>query len=112
MKHTPGPWKIYNSPGSSNSGHYDGYLRVEIQAGCNIIRVEQAVAGNSFTELVANAQLMASAPELLAENARLRRALDDLLNAVLASRDYVAAHPDDDETIARAEAALAGKEGK
>lgn len=64
-KHTPGPWKIYNS-GGINEGHFDGYFQADILAGSDLIRIQQSVAGNTFPRLAANALLMAAAPELFA----------------------------------------------
>ena len=62
-KHTPGPWTIYNHDGS-NQGHYDGYLKTDIQAGADLIHVRQSVAGNTFPRLAANVRLMAAAPSM------------------------------------------------
>ena len=62
-KHTPGPWSIYND-GGSNQGHYDGYLKTDIQAGADLIHVRQSVAGNTFPRLAANIHLMATAPSM------------------------------------------------
>lgn len=62
-KHAPGPWTIYNH-GASNSGHFDGYLKSDIQAGANLIHVRQSVVGNTFPRLAANVHLMAAAPSM------------------------------------------------
>ena len=62
-KHTPGPWTVYNH-GGSNQGHYDGYLKTDIQAGADLIHVRQSVSGNTFPRLAANVRLMAAAPSM------------------------------------------------
>ncbi len=63
MSHTPGPWTIYNHPGT-NSGHYDGYLKSDIRAGADLIHIRQSVAGNTFPRLAANVRLIAAAPSM------------------------------------------------
>jgi len=63
QKHTPGPWTIYNHT-ETNSGHYDGYLKSDIQAGADLIHIRQSVAGNTFPRLAANVRLMAAAPSM------------------------------------------------
>ena len=63
-RHTPGPWTIYNHAGTTNSGHYDGYLKSDIQAGADLIHIRQSAAGNTFPRLAANVRLMAAAPSM------------------------------------------------
>lgn len=62
-KHTPGPWTIYNHAGA-DSGHYDGYLKSNIQAGADLIHIRQSVAGNTFPRMAANVRLIAAAPSM------------------------------------------------
>ena len=64
-KHTPGPWALV-----TNTGHtgQDGIQRARIACceGIHLINVHQNVLGRNYSELTANARLIAAAPELLA----------------------------------------------
>ena len=74
-KHTPGPWFL--------EGHWDvkskfdlgGWVSSNPPAGCPIFQLEPSVG--TAEEIVANARLIAAAPDLLAALHEGRRAIGD-----------------------------------
>jgi hypothetical protein len=73
-KHTPGPWKV---------GQYLGshvHMDVGDRRGANVV--------DGVWERLANAQLIAAAPDLKKENERLREVNNELLKAL----DQIAVH--------------------
>jgi len=108
---TKGPWKIFNNSGGSNQGHYDGYLKTDIQAGEDLIHIRQSVAGNTFPQLAANARLIAAAPELLEALEKLLQGSCSIVahyhpgvNSIIGKPVY--------DGIDKARAAIARAEGK
>lgn len=63
-KHTPGPWRLHDMEAATVVQSATGYAIAD----CNATKY-------SDSENDANARLIASAPALVAENARLREAL-------------------------------------
>lgn len=75
QKHTPGPWKLHKQrPTMAEPSH-----RVLDTAG--LLVAEGRAAGGPLRQATENAILIAAASALLAENARLREALQRLLRA-------------------------------
>lgn len=70
MKHTKGPWKVLQVV---NKVYIDG----------NDYTICQMVPTDNFKEGLANAKLIASAPELLEENERLKKEMLDSINAAI-----------------------------
>jgi hypothetical protein len=97
-KHTPGPWTtVCNARGTHGVYGPDNEYVAETLA-------PHLAATRTEAEIAANAALIASAPDLLAENARLRTALTSALAILVQLQD--AGHPVHVE-IAEARAALA-----
>jgi hypothetical protein len=67
--HTPGPWRVYHENGSMGSG---GHWGVETEKGTPLAGTTVARVCAVGPVGRANAALIAAAPDLLAENARLR----------------------------------------
>jgi len=76
-QHTPGPWAVYQP--TDRAGNFSSQ-RPEIVAGDTVI-AELRWNGNSEPHVAANAALIARAPDLLAENGRLREALAQVIGA-------------------------------
>jgi hypothetical protein len=116
-KHTPGPWFL--------EGHWDvkskfdlgGWVSSNPPAGCPIFQLEPIVG--TPEEIVANARLIAAAPETAAERDRLKEVNADLLAALKLFRTkvYNAAlcsgmdHEWATEACSLADAAIAKAEG-
>lgn len=77
-KHTPGPWEVFTSEGASKPGieTADGKLSIVVFGHEG---EESGVAGRTPEEALANARLMAAAPDLLAA---CKTALPIMRNAV------------------------------
>ena len=74
-KHTPGPWQA----GRRDTGTIvDGYESKWIYAGQKYIAAAWGGDVSNWEEVMANAELIARAPDLLAENEPLRPALKEL----------------------------------
>lgn len=101
---TPGPWKVTEPPSAQ-----DGHLHI---VGANGFWVAEVRRGRLERDQLADAQLIAAAPELL-------EALRNLIfqhDACFRGREemqaqYYSAHPDRAETYKRARAAIAKAEG-
>jgi hypothetical protein len=96
VKHTPGPWFLEGYWDVKSKFDLGGWVSSNPPAGCPIFQLEPSVG--TAEEIVANARLIAAAPDLLA-------ALKTLCAA------YDACNGDDHPAYALARAAIAKAEG-
>ena len=98
MAHTPGPWQFYELKSANREGL--GYIRTEPEDGSEI--AHHGDTSRSWSENVANAHLIAAAPELLAALKAIAAMVDRDLTARsewAIPAELIAAH----EAIAKAE---------
>lgn len=74
-QHTPGPWRVWSSGIVGNTGHYE--FKVESDSGYSIASGTISCLGRTYPELEANAQLIATAPDLLKACRDIWQALDE-----------------------------------
>ncbi len=79
--HTPGPWKVSGCGPEGNSGYYRTHI-IAAESAMDISNTLTHVLGRTYTELEANAALIAQAPDLLKQRDALREALKDMLDLV------------------------------
>lgn len=79
--HTPGPWVTRTNELSPD------YLWIDTKEWMALARVVVRVADKPDPEGEANARLIAAAPDLLAENERLREVLGNLLENMFPGND-------------------------
>ena len=106
--HTPGPWTA--RPNGYREWKFDGGYNgvIEAEDGSTIYAGPasfKALRGNSPENAAANAALIASAPDLLAERDRLREINGELVAALEAAVSYL---EDDSRSERRRQACLSG----
>ena len=87
-KHTPGPWNVFYREGDKYPGIEAGILSIVVYSH---IEGDCGVQGSTLEESLANAQLIAAAPELL-------EACESVMDAIAGHTDWHPDHEVDDDS--------------
>ena len=99
MKHTAGHWKIVTGTTVISGRRFIANCGIEADDGTNAIYVEN----------VANARLIAAAPELLAERDALRAENDTLLSELATALNYIATQDAENAALRKENAAFSAR---